>query len=378
LRGAVLVLALAVGAACAGPPDDDQPAAAPDVRDGDTTDTTSEEEEPPPEPVATPPVTAPGFDGLTITIGLLGELEGDGAAVTGPVVAGHRAYWRYVNDRLGGVGARFRVEPLPVDAGDDPVAGYDRVRERVTVFAHVGAGALQDGVLERVRRDGLVASPGSRAPRWSPDPALLPIGAPEPMQVAFAQEWIEARSGRPLAAECVVVANEDVAAALVGDVAATGCPNVLLRGSYPATAAVLRAAADADVATTWVLLADGWASSLSARPTREYVARRVVVVQEASCAPGCEPDRGATGEQLADPWFRFGWAQARVVHAALEEAVEIGGLDRLSVTAGAGALTTVDLHDVLPPWRYDERWPPSRLVMHEVDAGAPGGLVPAD
>jgi len=360
--------------ACADRGEDDADAGSSDV-DSETLGSTPEDGEPS-DPAAPVHVTAPGFDGLEITVGLLGDLSGDGAAVTGPVVAGHRAYWRYVNERLGGVGAQYGVEVRTIDAGADAEAAYDRARDGVTVFAHVGDRALDAGVAGRLRDDGIVASPGSRAARWTRDTGLLPVGAPEPAQVAFAQEWIERTSGAPLPAECVAVANGDTADALVADVVATGCEIVVLRGSYPDTATVVGAAARVEAAARWVLLADGWAPPLGRRPFRAYAEANVVVVQEETCAPACEPDRGATGEELADPWFRFGWTQARVIHAALEGAFESGDLGRASLRMSAGALGTVVLDGVMPSWAYADRRPPDRLVMNDVDGAVAGGLRP--
>ena len=367
-----------VAAGCADRGEDAVDAApAPPDAEAEDPQPAAEEDAEPLAPPASVPVTAPGFDGLSITVGLLGDLTGDGAAVSGPVVAGHRAYWRYVNDRLGGVGARFPVEVRTIDGGGDPEGAYADARDGITVFAHVGDHALDAGVIERLRADGIVASPGSRAARWSRDAGLLPVGVPEPDQVAFAQAWIERTSGAPLPAECVAVASAEVAAPLVADVAATGCETVVLRGSYPETAAVLAAAARADAAARWVLLADGWAPPLARRPFRIYAEAHVMVVQEETCAPGCEPDRGATGQELADPWFRFGWAQARVIHAALEEAVEVGDLARASLRMVAAGLAPTELDGVMPAWSYGDRQAPDRLVMNAVDGTAPGGLVPA-
>ena len=124
--------------------------------------------------------TTPGFDGETITLGLILPMTGPLQSVGEPIEAGYRAYVDGVNSD-GGVDGRYRIELETVDSQYDPPIGvqkYNQVRDDVVMIGGVLGTPVVSALLEQLVRDEVIAAPLSFDSTWIHEPNLLPVGTP--------------------------------------------------------------------------------------------------------------------------------------------------------------------------------------------------------
>ena len=194
------------------PPSGDEAAAAPPAPAG-------EEPAPPPAPPEAPPAPPPeptpttGFDGTTIKMGYLTDQSGPLAIVGIPLLAGSQLYWDWVNDELGGIAGKYKVELVPGDTKDSEgqtVQEYQRLKDDVVLFAEVLSTPPTQALLEFLNEDGVVAVPGSLAGAWAREPLLLPNAASYEFEAINLAEWYVNLSGlaSPSDVYCAVYVND--------------------------------------------------------------------------------------------------------------------------------------------------------------------------
>ena len=194
------------------PPSGDEAAAAPPAPSG-------EEPAPPPAPPEAPPAPPPeptpttGFDGTTIKMGYLTDQSGPLAIVGIPLLAGSQLYWDWVNDELGGIAGKYKVELVPGDTKDSEgqtVQEYQRLKDDVVLFAEVLSTPPTQALLEFLNEDGVVAVPGSLAGAWAREPLLLPNAASYEFEAINLAEWYVNLSGlaSPSDVYCAVYVND--------------------------------------------------------------------------------------------------------------------------------------------------------------------------
>src|SRR5215217_5912023 len=66
------------------------------------------------------PRTGPGFDGKTITLGVLTPLSGPVAVIGNPLTAGNQVYFDYVNKEKGGIAGKYQIELEQADTQYKP------------------------------------------------------------------------------------------------------------------------------------------------------------------------------------------------------------------------------------------------------------------
>ena len=195
------------------PPPPPEPAPAPAADDAAPA---PEPPPPPPEaPPAPPPVPQPtaGFDGETLTLGYLVDQSGPLAIIGGPLLAGSQLYWDWVNDELGGIAGKYRVELAVGDTKDSEgqtVQEYQRLKDDVVMFAEVLSTPPVQALLEFLSEDGIVAVPGSLAGAWAREPLLMPSGAAYEYEAINLADWYVNHSGlaSPSDVYCAVYVND--------------------------------------------------------------------------------------------------------------------------------------------------------------------------
>ena len=178
---------------------------------------------PPPEPAPAPPEAPPapppepqpttGFDGETLHLGYLVDQSGPLAIIGGPLLAGSQLYWDWVNDELGGIAGRYRVELAVGDTKDSEgatVQEYQRLKDDVVMFAEVLSTPPVQALLEFLDEDGIVAVPGSLAGAWAREPLLMPSGAAYEYEAINLADWYVNHSGLASASDvyCAVYVND--------------------------------------------------------------------------------------------------------------------------------------------------------------------------
>ena len=144
-----------------------------------------------PEPAVGQLDPAPGFDGKTIKLGFLTAQSGTLAVIGNPLEQGAQVYWDWVNSQ-GGVGKAFKVELVTGDTMDNSataIAEYQRIKDDVTLFAEVLSTPPTQALLEFLREDNIVATPGSLAGAWAGEAVLLPFGAAYEYEMINLVDW---------------------------------------------------------------------------------------------------------------------------------------------------------------------------------------------
>lgn len=325
----------------------------------------------------------PGFDGETITIGVLTPLQGPVAASARPLTAGNEVYFDYVNEELGGIGGRYPVRLLLEDTSYDEstaVTKYQKVKDDVVLFGQVYGTPIVNALSPLLARDGVVASPASLDATWVSNPNLLPVGAPYQVQFANAAEYYLTEGGGAGSTICFAglagsygdagLAGVELAGrhldfsvasvarynrgdkeftAQISQLDRDGCDAVFLNALPTDTGLILSQADQAGFTPRWIAQSPSWSPDLLASDALPVLVERLWVVNEgaewgdrsipgeadlldrlARYKPGIEPDHTIT----------FGYVQAWAVAQVLEHAVAEGDLSREGI---ARALEEVDV-----------------------------------
>jgi ABC-type branched-subunit amino acid transport system substrate-binding protein len=402
----LLVLALAA-AACGGSSDDDDTTA--------TTGATDDGGGPAGDPEA-----VPGFDGTTIKLGVITPTSGTVALIGNPLTAGNKAYFDYVNEELGGIAGKYKIELVIRDSGYDPTKAaqeYAAIKGDIVMLAQLLGTPIVNAVLEQLMDDGIVAQPASLDSFWVNEPNLLPIGGPYQIQAINALNWWVTDGGGEGTTVCSLIQDDpygeagqeglDFAAEELGiDLAVTarfpappatadftapisqlqgqGCEMVFIVATPTSTGAALGKAVEVGFAPQWIGQSPTWIGVLGASPLAPYLQENFVVASEGPNY-GDESVEGMAEllrikdayapDQAADVYFNFGYNEALAVTKLLEKAVELGDLSHDGILAALADLGTVSFGGLLGDYTYgEERTPPTTSTMFKVDPASPTGL----
>ena len=370
---------------------------------------------------------APGFDGTTIRVGALTNNGPPLAAIGIPLTAGNQAYFDYVNNELGGIGGRYKLELVVEDTAYNPTTAGEKFAatvDDVAAYVQILGTPIVDALLADLDDEQVIASPASLDSKWVAEPQLLPVGAPYQMQAINSIDWYYNQDGNEGKALCSLASDDEygdagvqgvehVAEALELDIAAqstfpspsgrggaahdfsgnireldeAGCEVVFIVATLADTTGIatafggvpdfrpqligqspmwVKAAAASPFLQEFFLLAgEGPAYGDTSVPGMEQLLR----VRE-SYAPNQEPDI----------YFNFGYVQAVATVALLEKAVELGDLSREGIAAAMEELGTVDFGGLTGDYTYgapEDREPPinSSILRPNPDAAQfPTGL----
>lgn len=391
---AVLAVVVLVAGACG---DDGGDGAA---DDGDGTETT--------EPGGDA-AGAPGFDGETITLGVITPQTGRAAVIGNPLTRGNRVFFQALNEEEGGIAGRYPVELTIADSryeAPTAVQAYNRLKNEVVMFAQLLGTPIVDALLEQLEEDDVVAQPASLDSFWVREPNLLALGGPYQIQAINAMSWVD--SGMPtdgaggsgggeealgqVADETICFAGHDdpygdaglegleLAAEELGfeiaeevrfaqsdedpaghapnvqRLAGAGCTVVFVTALPSTTGALLGAAAGGDYAPTWIGQSPTWVNALAASQLAPYLEANFFLAAEGpewgdtsvdGMARMIEDVEQYASDQAPDIYFTFGYAAAWSVAQVLEQAVESSDPENpeLSRSAILEAMESVDVID---------------------------------
>ena len=407
LRPLVLLLALALAAAaCGGSSDDD---------DEGATTTAGDEPAGEPEPV-------PGFDGTTIRLGVITPTSGAVAIIGNPLTAGNKAYFDYVNEELGGIGGKYKIELDIRDSGYDPTKAlqeYAAVKSDVVMLAQLLGTPIVNAVLEQLVDDGLVAAPASLDSFWVREANLLPVGGPYQIQAINALNWYVEENGEDkvvcsliqddpygeagqegleFAAEQLDVEIAETATfpappatadftAPIGQLQGAGCEMVFLVSTPTSTGGALGKAAEVGFEPQWIGQSPTWIGVLGQSPLAPYLQANYLVASEGpnygdESVPGMSEllrikEEYGPADQAADVYFNFGYLQAMAVTNLLEKAVDLGDLSHEGILNALNELGTVSYEGLSGDYTYgppEDRVPPTTSSIFKVDPASPTGL----
>lgn len=399
----VAVISL-VAAACSHSDDDASPTTAP-PRTAATQTTSSD------------PANAPGFDGTTIKIGFLTDLTGPLVVIGGPIRDGSQIYWDYVNEELGGIAGKYKVELVVEDTNDKAataVQAYQKIKDDVVMFGEILSTHTSAAISPFLIEDEIVAIPGSLSARWVREPNFLPQAAPYEYEMINIIDWwhntqsdgndvycsvyVDDAYGTTTLTAVTYIAEQlgiEIAEEVSIDRGDTDFTTQLTRleeANCTVVAAItvpteqnilLAAAATADYKPVWLGALPSYLSLFGAVPTFAPNYENFYYAQD---APGLT-DTSVEGivnfkvrfekyKSTAFSTFNLaGYFLSFGAHALLERAAELGDFSRAGILRASEELGEVDVEG-LAAQNYvygpaSERVPPkgSRIFEHEPDNG---------
>ena len=344
---------------------------------------------------------APGFDGDTISVGVLTPMS-DAVAVIGiPMTSGNETYFASLNAR-GGVAGKYPVKILQEDITyanpSSSVQKYNKIKDQVVLFVQMLGTDHVHGLLPLMNEDSIVASPATLDAEWIAQANLVPIGAPyQVLAINALDYYINEAGGRGKAICSMALATgygeaglEGLAAAAEGlgfkiasqarfkqgdqefvaqvtQLKSAKCDAVLLVSLPSETGKIMGAASQLDFKPRWIMLSPGWLGALANSPAAPYMEQHLWIAMDG-------PQWGDTTvagmvtmiadmakykpQQKPDFFFEFGYMQGRAIHAVLEKAVALGDLSRAGVMRAMAEVGTVTMDGLSDDYGYG--LPPSR------------------
>ena len=366
------------------------------------------------------PSAAPGFDGKTITLGVLTPLQGPVAAIGKPLTAGGEVYFDWLNATKGGIAGKYKVKLAEEDTSydaDTAAAKYQKLRDGVVLFEQALGTGIVKALLPKLDADGVVAAPASLDADWVRERNLLAVGAPYQVQFANAADYYVNQAGGKGKKLCFAgVSNpygdaglaglQSAAASLgtsvaasarynQGDTSFTGvvkqlrdanCDAVFMATFSGDTSRIVGEAESLRYTPRWVVQATGWDPSLATGPLGAAMARSVWVMGE-----GTEwGDRSVKGQadmldrlarfkpdQAPNYYFVFGYYQAWAASQVLEKAASLGDFGRAGIVKAMESVGTLRFDGLSGDYAYGppaKRVPPRASTIFSVDPAKPLGL----
>ncbi len=313
----------------------------------------------------------PGVSGDTIYVGALTPLSDPVAVIGKPLLRGIQVYFDQVNAE-GGIAGRYQVKVMEEDITyanpSTSVQKYQKIKDRVAMFAMILGTDHINGTLPLLREDRIVATPVTLDAEWTRDPNLLPVGAPYHIQVINGIGYFLDQPGNAGKAVCSMVlatgygeaAEEGVdhAATEMGFTPAAKtrfrqddqdfvapitqlrnarCDLVVLASLPAVTGKVLGAAAQLGYAPRWVMTSPSWHGALIDSPLADYLVKTAWVSAEGTgwgdtTTAGVREMMDALAsyapDQKADYYYVFGWVTGASIEEHLRETVTAGDLTR--------------------------------------------------
>ncbi len=357
-----------------------------------------------------PPATA-GFDGTTITLGVITPQTGIASVIGLPLTKGGQVYFDALNAK-GGVAGKYKVKLEVRDSqynANVAQQNYADLRGKVVMLEQVLGTDVTNAVLKQMRPDNMVASPATLDAEWVRDPNLLPIAAPYQIEaINGLSYWVEEGGGKGQTL-CALASDDLYGAAGLDGVSfaqkeldfkmgkvvrfapdtsdftsqvqqlSSGCDAVFLASLPNATIPLMGTAASSNLDVRWIGLAPTWVGLLGSGATGPYLKDHFWLAAQGPewgdmSVPGMkmmiEDQKKYAPDQAPDLYFAFGYAQAFTVDKLLEKAVELGDLSHKGIMDALDQLGTVETMGTAGTYTYgppDERKPPEETTVFSVD-----------
>jgi ABC-type branched-subunit amino acid transport system substrate-binding protein len=362
------------------------------------------------------PAVTVGFDGTTITLGVVTPETGVAALIGKPLTNGNKVYFDHVN-AAGGIAGKYKVKLEIVDSQYQPQTGvqlYNATKGKVVAFVQILGTGVMNAILPLLKTDDVVAGPATLDSFWIKEQQLMALGAPYQIQAINAMDWWVNQKGNKTSTVCLMRQNDPYGeagkqglefagtqmgfkvaqevtfaatdtdySAQVNQLKAASCTLVYLVGLPNATGGIMGSAEQIGFAPQWIGQAPTWIGILKGNA---YMQQHFVIVSEGPAwgdetSPGMKQMladiKAYAPDQGPDIYFAFGYAQAWSMAQILEQAVKQGDLSRKGIVAAMNAVGTLTTGGLLGDYKYGP--PASRVFprggrMFGVDAAAPGGL----
>lgn len=359
----------------------------------------------------------PGFDGTTITLGVITPQTGPAAVIGNPLTAGNQVFFDALNAK-GGIGGKYKVKLDIRDSQYNPpvaVQAYSAMKNNVAAFVQILGTPTVQAILPQLKTDKIVAGPASLDAFWVREKYLMPIGAPYQIQAINAMDYYLNDAGGKGKKVCALTQDDPYGEAGLegleyaakemdfevavkatfkqGDADFTaqlgqlkGCDMVWLTALPTETAKILAGAAQQQFTPQWIGQSPTWVGAFATSPLAPYMQAHYLLMSEGTewgdtSVPGMKQllDDIAKykADQKPDIYFAFGYAQAWAMSQILEKAVSDGDLSRDGIEKAMEEVGTIKLGNLLGDYKYgppEDREPPRASTVFKIDPAAPGGL----
>jgi ABC-type branched-subunit amino acid transport system substrate-binding protein len=369
------------------------------------------------------PAAAPGFDpeAGTINVGLITALSGPVAPSAADIVAGQEAYFDKINAQ-GGVGGKYKIETVTGDSQYNPqlaVQTYQGMKDNVSMLSQVlGTPSVRALIPLLDQSQGIALAAQDADLRTAP--SVLPFLASYQTDVVNAVSYLwneEKVQGKNYCAlvqddssgEARVEGLKSIGDALgfqVGTVTkfaptdtnftaqvqqlqSAGCDVVVFGGASNNTSNVVAAATQLQYTPTWIAEYFANSSAFPTSPIADYLEQNFVFTGpgdelDSAASPGMadlvenlkksSPDAQLTLQHV------YGWIQAQVVTAVLEQAAKDGDLSTAGIRKASTEVKTVDFGGLGGPvtlGQPEDRVLPKQTTIFHFDRTKPYGLAAA-
>jgi ABC-type branched-subunit amino acid transport system substrate-binding protein len=363
--------------------------------------------------------TSPGFDGETISLGIITVTSGPIAPVTEPLSAAQQAWEKYVNAN-GGIGG-YQVKLNVTDSGYNPaqaIQQYERTKNDVVMYANVFGTPIAQTLLPKLKADKILAEVATG------DGSLLRQQETNLMFTPFESQIIEgvdfgvnasdqgkdavvcgAALEGPLAetAETALDYAADELGVTIGTVVSVAqtatdatpqvlqlqdadCDVVVIQAVPGTTTALTSAASKLGYTPQFVTTSTGFSAVFDDSPIYEYLAENLLITSDVipfgddsadGMAALVEAHEMYAKDTVPSASFVQGWVGMLAVQSVLEEAVKNRDLSHEGIIEASNSLTTFDLQGIGPVWGWgapDERTAPESFTVYRPDAEQASGI----
>jgi ABC-type branched-subunit amino acid transport system substrate-binding protein len=360
-----------------------------------------------------------GFDGTTITLGVLTPQTGAAAVIGNPLTNGNNVFFQGLN-AAGGIAGKYPVALNVLDTKYEPptaVQQYQASKANVAAYVQVLGTPVVDALLPQFNTDDVLAGPASLDAFWVREPNLMPIGGPYQVQVINGIDYAMRELDAAEKTICALVKDDpygdtglaglefaaeemdfEIAAtakfkqgdqnftAPVSQLKGAGCEITVFVALPNETSPILSEAVAQDFAPTWLAASPSWVSIFAQSALAPYLQDNFLLIAEGpewgdTSNPGMakmmEDVATYAPDQAPDIYFQFGYAQAWAMAQILEQAVENGDLSPSGIVAAARSIETLTFEQLTGDYTYgpvEDRNPPRTSTINAIDPAIPGGL----
>jgi ABC-type branched-subunit amino acid transport system substrate-binding protein len=366
------------------------------------------------------PPNSQGFDGKTITLGVITPTSGIVSVIGNPLTAGNQLWWDYYNAEKGGIAGKYKVELKEEDSqykAEVGIQAYDKLKDSVAAFQQILGTPITKPLIPQLSADKIGGAPASLDALWVHVPFLFPIGAPYQVEAINALDYYVKQNGKSKKVCAIAQDDEFGTAGLEGlDVAkkslkfktgpspkfSTGsdvtaqvqqlsdakCDAVLTVATAADATAIMSKMVALDFNPQVIALAPFWLAAFAKSPDLQsfevahlWLAAEQLIAWGDTTVPGMSDfikrQQKYAASQKPDPYFIFGYAQGELLAQILERAAKDGDLSPEGILKASTKLKKVKFGGLTGDYKYGNpagRNPPRTTALYKVDPASPVGL----
>jgi len=346
------------------------------------------------------PAKVPGFDGETISLGVVTPLSGLAGFLGQTITNGAQTYWDSKNV-MGGVAGKYKVQLKTKDTASGgtydknlSVQAYDDLSDEVVAFQQVLGTDVVLSLNEKQINDNMVISPATLSGDWVRNPLVMSIATPYQTQAingvayyaaygestnpvicslalddSFGEsgvegvEFITKNLGLEYGAKEQFTSQSPITSQ-VNNIIKQKCNAVVVVATASDIASVITAFAGKNSDIDLIGLAPTWIPEADLRMTtkaRQYAAEHFWVISSGAkwgdtSVEGMQKMlndiTAQRPSQQSNPFFLYGYAQAWAMDQLLEKAVQNGDLSSEGVARALANVGTFEFQGLLPDFEY--------------------------